>query len=336
MPMLWTHSARKTRSSTVFAAWTTDVFAVQAATFDIAPLLLKAVAVERDGQEDLEPDDALNDIDDAWPPLPEPDPWNEVDDLRPAPEHCALPTRKRCASPTYDRLVATGTPLSGPHRRRATQRARKIAAEGHTSRASTLREYVAPAEPICVPTFDASGLPSARGAYAAVVEQKVEKHGHKKRRSVAELLGLGFQLFQWDGVSARPLSDSAGRIFAVLAGQPDNHEWRAAVLRTYDAIKQEGAAADFPTDMWRHRRGLFAAINVGLSYGKGLTAPTSLDTKTYAPLVDRLLANTDIIRMANFSGSLAASRALARPTSQTNASPRLVGRQPSASAPQPP
>ncbi|KAJ7197644.1 hypothetical protein GGX14DRAFT_321435, partial [Mycena pura] len=128
----------------------------------------------------------------------------------------------------------------------------------------------------------------------------------KKRRSVAELLGLGFQLFQWDGVSARPLSDSAGRIFAVLAGQPDNHEWRAAVLRAYDAIKQEGAAADFPTDMWRHRRGLFAAINVGLSYGKGLTAPTSLDTKTYAPLVDRLLANTDIIRMANFSGSLAA------------------------------
>ncbi|KAJ7197635.1 hypothetical protein GGX14DRAFT_667772 [Mycena pura] len=136
--------------------------------------------------------------------------------------------------------------------------------------------------------------------------------------------------------SARPLSDSAGRIFAVIAGQPDNHEWRAAVLRAYDAIKQEGAAADFPTDMWRHRRGLFAAINVGLSYGKGLTAPTSLDTKTYAPLVDRLLANTDIIRMANFSGSLAASRALARPTSQTNASPRLVGRQPSASAPQPP
>ncbi|KAJ7186304.1 hypothetical protein GGX14DRAFT_574123 [Mycena pura] len=61
MPMLWTHSARKTRSSTVFAAWTTDVFAVQA-TFDIAPLLLKAVAVERDGQEDLEPDDALNDL----------------------------------------------------------------------------------------------------------------------------------------------------------------------------------------------------------------------------------------------------------------------------------
>ena len=57
--------------------------------------------------------------------------------------------------------------------------------------------------------------------------------------------------------------------------------------------------------MRRHRRGLFAAINVGLSYGKGLAAPTSLDTKMYAPLVDRLLANTDIIRMANFaSGKL--------------------------------
>ncbi|KAJ7203289.1 hypothetical protein GGX14DRAFT_570173 [Mycena pura] len=284
--MLWTHSARKTRSGTVFAAWTSEVSAIQSTTFDIAPLLLDAVAVECDDQEDLEPDDALNDIDDAWPLPPRPDPWNEVDDLPPAPEQRASPARKRRASPTYDHLVATGTPLSGPHRRRAAQRARKIASEGHVPRASTLREHVATAKPISVPTFDASGLPSTRGAYAAVVEQKAEKYGHKKQRSVAELIGLGFQLVQWDGTSARPLSDNAGRIFAVLAGQPDNHEWRAAVSRAYDAIKQEGDAADFPTSMRRHRRGLFAAINVGLSYGKGVPVPTWLDAKEYTPLVN--------------------------------------------------
>ncbi|KAJ7225314.1 hypothetical protein GGX14DRAFT_556116 [Mycena pura] len=119
------------------------------------------------GIDDAEPHDVLNDIDDVWPPLHKPDPWNEADDLPPVP---------------------------GPHRRRAAKRARKIASEGHVPRASAVRKHVAPAQPICVPAFNASGLPSARGAYAAVVEQKVEKYGHKKRRSVAELLGLGFQL----------------------------------------------------------------------------------------------------------------------------------------------
>lgn len=53
--------------------------------------------------------------------------------------------------------------------------------------------------------------------------------------------------------------------------------------------------------MRRHRRGLFAAINVGLSYGKGQTAPGWLDAKKYTSLVHRLLANKDIVRMANFA-----------------------------------
>src|ERR1700761_1129402 len=118
--MLWAPSARKvhikcltssltsspmtqTRSGAIFAAWTGEVSAIQSPAFDIAPLLLEALTAERDDQEDSEPDDALNDIDDAlngiddvWPLLPRPDPWNEVDDLPPAPEQCASPNRKRC------------------------------------------------------------------------------------------------------------------------------------------------------------------------------------------------------------------------------------------------
>ncbi|KAJ7193687.1 hypothetical protein GGX14DRAFT_405252 [Mycena pura] len=143
---LWT-GVKQTHSGTVFAAWSAEVFAIQATTFNIALLLLDAVTVERDDQEDWEPHDALNDIDNAephdalsdidneephdalngiddaephvvlndiddmWPQLHKPDPWNEVDDLPPVPERRALPTRKRRASPTYDRLVATGTSL---------------------------------------------------------------------------------------------------------------------------------------------------------------------------------------------------------------------------------
>jgi NAD dependent epimerase/dehydratase family enzyme len=50
-----------------------------------------------------------------------------------------------------------------------------------------------------------------------------------------------------------------------------------------------------------HRRGLFAAINVGLVYGKGQRTPTWLDNKQHTPVVDRLLGNTDINRLANFA-----------------------------------
>jgi hypothetical protein len=43
-------------------------------------------------------------------------------------------------------------------------------------------------------------LPTAHSAYAAKVENKSEKHGAKQRRSLAELIAVGFQLIRWDGV----------------------------------------------------------------------------------------------------------------------------------------
>ncbi|KAF8208625.1 hypothetical protein K438DRAFT_1573939, partial [Mycena galopus ATCC 62051] len=98
-----------------------------------------------------------------------------------------------------------------------------------------------------------------------------------------------------------PLVDSTGRIFAVLAGQPTKEGYPEAVARAYNFIKSQGYAAHFPASMCRHRRGLFAAINVGLSYGKGQTAPTWLDNKEHTALAQSLLANKDIARMANFA-----------------------------------
>jgi hypothetical protein len=101
--------------------------------------------------------------------------------------------------------------------------------------------------------------------------------------------------------TARPLVGNAGRIFAVLAGQPDNSEWRAAVCCAYDFIKAEGLGACFPAAMRKHRRGLYAAINVGLGYGKGQRAPAWMDNKEHTPMVNRLLAHQDINRLANFA-----------------------------------
>ncbi|KAJ7902390.1 hypothetical protein B0H13DRAFT_2234000 [Mycena leptocephala] len=104
-------------------------------------------------------------------------------------------------------------------------------------------------------------------------------------------------------LTPHPLVDSAGRVFAVLAGQPDNDAYRAAVGRTYTFIEDQGTAARFPAAMRHHRRSLFAAVNVGLMMGKGATAPSWNDNKEYTGLMARLLGNPDIIWMANFTSA---------------------------------
>jgi hypothetical protein len=101
--------------------------------------------------------------------------------------------------------------------------------------------------------------------------------------------------------AAHPLVDNAGRMFAVLTGQPNDSEWRAAVAHAYDSIKTEGSNTQFPAAMCCHRRGLFAAINVGLVYGKGQRILTWLDNKQHTSVVDRLLGNPDVNRLANFA-----------------------------------
>jgi hypothetical protein len=159
---------------------------------------------------------------------------------------------------------------------------------------------------------------AALGAYAARVENKEERYGGKKCRTVTELIQLGFQLIPWNGLYApsppshssfihhnsshtQPLLNSEGRIFLVLAGQPRNEDYRAAVSHAYVFLKKEGDEAAFPTDMCRHQRDLFATINVGLTFGKGQTVPTWPENKSYAALTNRFLANPDIAHMASFA-----------------------------------
>ncbi|KAJ7304692.1 hypothetical protein DFH08DRAFT_825446 [Mycena albidolilacea] len=304
--MLWTLNSRTTQSGTVFSAWT--------GVMNFAPLLLRAVELESDDQEDCEDsDDDSDDIDDEWPPLPideiddewpPPDPMSEVDDLPPAP-----PTRKRRASLTFDDVVAAGPAHSGPHHSRkphircAVKRTRQIEEQGHAACPSAVERHVRSAEPIHVPSFDASTLPVSLGAYAGKTENKAEKYGAKKRRTLAELIGLGFQLICWNGINPHPLVDRKGRIFMVLVGQIDDTLYRAATARAFSFIKQEGITAEFPAAMRCHRRGLFATTNVGLTFGKGQTVPTWLDNKNYTGLAERLLCNPDVTRMATFAST---------------------------------
>ncbi|KAF7353122.1 hypothetical protein MSAN_01499600 [Mycena sanguinolenta] len=287
--MLWqAGSARKTRSGTIFSAWTTEL--------DFAPLLSCAIAAERVQQDDVDtewPPDPFNQVDEDWPA---PDPMNEIDDL---PDPPAKKRRKRAV--IFEDVVRAGKPPTGAHSRSRARRRHKIAAQGHDINPAVREAVVSRSEQIAIPKSDASTLPCAHGPYGGKTEQRHETRGKQKKWSVAGLLGLGFQLIRWDGRTPHPLVDCTRRIFTVLAGQPSDLSYTASADSAFQRIKALSRATYFPAAMRRHRRGLFAAINVGLNFGKGATAPAWLDNKQHTPLATQLLAEPDIIRMANFA-----------------------------------
>ncbi|KAJ7681383.1 hypothetical protein B0H17DRAFT_1138539 [Mycena rosella] len=256
-----------------------------------------------------EPLHPSSDIDDFVPPLPpplqpweEPHPWNDIDE--PAERSPSPPPRPpKCARTTIDDMREGKKPQTKAHRNRKEKRRKKVAEEGHVPRLSALRKHAtAPlADPLRV-DLDAAALHAAHSAYAAKVEGAKEKRGSKKPRPRSELIRLGFQVVRWNGIDSRPLVDARGRIFAVLVGQPRGDPgWDAAVSDAFRHISAEGRAANFPAFMAKHRRGLFAVLNVGLTYGKGQTVPSRLFDSNYAGIIDRLLGNLAIQRMASYA-----------------------------------
>lgn len=99
----------------------------------------------------------------------------------------------------------------------------------------------------------------------------------------------------------RPVVDSAGRIFMVLAGRPDYPSYVAAADTAADLLYHESRKADFSVSEAHHRRGNFPALATGVSYGQGQTMPTNLVHETHASLLSRLVGNDAMQRMASFA-----------------------------------
>ncbi|KAK7040635.1 hypothetical protein R3P38DRAFT_2513428 [Favolaschia claudopus] len=291
--LLLSDTELQTRSGAVFAAWLPSVPTLSSEEVDFAPLLSQAIAAQEEEQEDHEPDDDLDGIDEECPP---PYPIIEQPPAQPPP-----PNKRPRPTDLADEGPPERKKLSGSHLRRKNRRATEIPESGHTPRPSSVQQHVRPALYIPAPFIDAMALPTTSCGYLAKTEGNAERNGRKKRRTLKEMISLGFQLVVWDGITPRPLVDSCGRIFAVLAGQPVLNGYGLAVARAFNLMKSLGSAAQFPAAMLKHRRGLFAAINVGLTLGKGQPAPTWLDGGDHTAVVEKLIANEDVQRMATFA-----------------------------------
>ncbi|KAJ7259450.1 hypothetical protein C8J57DRAFT_1233798 [Mycena rebaudengoi] len=68
-------------------------------------------------------------------------------------------------------------------------------------------------------------------------------------------------------------------------------------------FEREAAGTTFPTDMRHHRCGGYPALNYGVSYGKGQTAPSMLNNGVFADMLHCLVGDNTIWCMATFSSN---------------------------------
>ncbi|KAI0047168.1 hypothetical protein FA95DRAFT_1492950, partial [Auriscalpium vulgare] len=116
--------------------------------------------------------------------------------------------------------------------------------------------------------------------------------------------------------------DANDRIIAVLLGRPKEHEdesrtlpehrWTATTSRVavlFEDLRRKGLESGALTDAHlAHRRGKYAALSFGNSYGGGATVPGELcQTEEQALLVAILRASTDLQRVAGFQSDGLAS-----------------------------
>lgn len=101
--------------------------------------------------------------------------------------------------------------------------------------------------------------------------------------------------------SHRPITDSSGRIVAVLAPPPSDLSYIESTKQAFEKMKHEVAQANFsPKELFDHRRGDFHALNIGLSYGNGHTRPTHFNGGRYQKIADALLEDAHIQRLASY------------------------------------
>lgn len=103
-----------------------------------------------------------------------------------------------------------------------------------------------------------------------------------------------------------PIVDQKGRIIAVLVGQPKDASFISAAETVFESMVREGKAASFLPKETLHCQGAFPAINMGVTHGKGTLAPVYLNNHRHTPMMERLLDDPAVQRLAAFaSGELA-------------------------------
>jgi hypothetical protein len=100
---------------------------------------------------------------------------------------------------------------------------------------------------------------------------------------------------------SRPVLDNKGRVFAVLAGKPNDATYDKATLSFAAQMSKEAAEIPHNAAEMQHKRGSFLAVNVGIFHGLGTRRPTNLDTGRHKDRVERILQDRNLSRFVGFA-----------------------------------
>lgn len=147
--------------------------------------------------------------------------------------------------------------------------------------------------------------------------------------TLQEVKDLGVRVFPWDGVydcsfpcslpplltlyshrNPVPFVDSDGRVFMVLAGRPidkpgQKRPFSMACDAAYTLLEKVGQEGAFSHENLQHRRGEYPVINVGVTHGMGTLRPTYLDLSPNVDVVEEVLNNVDVQRIASYGSGTA-------------------------------
>ncbi|KAK1236161.1 hypothetical protein PQX77_000592 [Marasmius sp. AFHP31] len=122
-----------------------------------------------------------------------------------------------------------------------------------------------------------------------------------------ELIGMGFDEFEWDGQSTVIFRDENGIPVFVLGGFPDTTKWPAVVEKIQHLLAKLQGLLRFARSR-SHRRGTYATISLGISFGGGQTQPGNFDQSPHnVSLLNELRMDTSVQQVARYMDHLMSS-----------------------------
>ncbi|KAJ7029113.1 hypothetical protein C8F04DRAFT_963284 [Mycena alexandri] len=108
--------------------------------------------------------------------------------------------------------------------------------------------------------------------------------------------------------SPKLIVDVDGRIIAILLGRPEDDDWDEVVADAGCALERARCAGHrvgtFRAKDTEHRRGRFAVLTTGVSFGGGQQCPGNLvNGSKRQKIIDQILQNKSLCRLAGFQSS---------------------------------
>ncbi|KAJ3502793.1 hypothetical protein NLJ89_g8723 [Agrocybe chaxingu] len=176
-------------------------------------------------------------------------------------------------------------------------------ANGHQTRPEVISAHMKIAEPIKT-SIDLSSLPSTQPAYTAKRQTREELAEADMTHTAEELITDGFRYVPWENNGVRLLvAGDEKKVFGAVVGQPKGDSWREAVEAVTQLMLKEGAQANFAHKEQHHRRGHFPATNVGTTHSQSSEEPFNLNNGQHSGMVERLLADENVQRVAAFASA---------------------------------